>query len=143
MTDKEIKTIRELRMKGWGYGKIARHTGINEQTIKSHCRRHGLNGSAKDLPKKVKQEETNGQITYCKNCGAEIVQEPKRKKKIFCCDYCRHHWWNTHLNQVNRKAYYEFTCLNCGKEFRAYGDSRRKYCCHECYIEHRFGENTS
>lgn len=32
---------------------------------------------------------------------------------------------------IDRKAYYGFVCPNCGKEFRTYGNSKRKYCCHE------------
>ena len=30
-------------------------------------------------------------------------------------------------------------CRNCcGKPFRAYGNSQRKYCCHACYVQARF-----
>ena len=29
-------------------------------------------------------------------------------------------------------------CPHCGKEFHIYGDRRRKYCSHECYIADRF-----
>ena len=29
-------------------------------------------------------------------------------------------------------------CRECGKPFTAYGNSRRKYCSHECYIRNRF-----
>lgn len=31
-----------------------------------------------------------------------------------------------------------FTCAECGKPFTAYGNSKRKYCCHTCYIAARF-----
>lgn len=30
-------------------------------------------------------------------------------------------------------------CLNCGNEFECF-ENGRKYCCHECYMEHRYGK---
>lgn len=51
----------------------------------------------------------------------------------------RQSWWNAHPELVNRKAVYEFTCAYCGKRFSAYGNAHRKYCCHDCYIEGRYG----
>lgn len=137
MTNKEKEAIRELRMQGLGYGKVAERTGINLRTVKSYCRRHGLNGEGKKLAEII---DVKDEYLLCKNCGAAIKQEPKRKRKLFCCDKCRNTWWNNHMYMIDRKAYYDFTCPNCGREFRAYGNSKQKYCCHECYIEHRFGK---
>lgn len=31
-----------------------------------------------------------------------------------------------------------FVCPSCGREFTAYGNAGRKYCCHPCYIAARF-----
>lgn len=42
MTNNEKEMIRELRMQGLGYGKVAERTGIKLETVKSFCRRHGL-----------------------------------------------------------------------------------------------------
>ena len=81
-------------------------------------------------------------MTYCKNCGTVIVQSPKRKKKLFCCDKCRMEWWKNHPERLNRKAVYEFTCPECGNAFTAYGNAGRKYCSYECYIKHRFEADT-
>ena len=33
---------------------------------------------------------------------------------------------------------YTFICPECGKEFTAYGNAKRKYCSHVCYIAARF-----
>lgn len=132
MTDSQKEAIRELRIQGYGYGTIAKKLDLKMETVKAHCRRYGLGGKAKDLSCGVNDD------THCKNCGAEITQNPKRKKKLFCCDGCRRKWWNTHMYMVERKAWYDFVCPNCGKEFRVYGNGHRKYCCHECYIEDRF-----
>ena len=136
MTNSEKGMIRELRIKGLSYSEVAETTGLNLETIKSYCRRSGLGGKGKDI---AKNHDATCKYIICKNCSAQVKQSPKRMKKLFCCDACRTHWWNTHTYMVERKAYYTFTCLHCGKEFQAYGNSKRKYCCHECYIKHRFG----
>ena len=39
------------------------------------------------------------------------------------------------------KANYEFVCPNCKKHFVCYGNKNRKYCCHDCYLEDRYGRN--
>ena len=78
-------------------------------------------------------------IGKCQNCDKEIWQAPHLKPRKFCCDKCRNLWWNSHLDQVKRKAIYKYVCPQCGAEFEAYGNRRRKYCSHECYIKDRFG----
>ena len=66
------------------------------------------------------------------------MQVAGRKPVKFCSEACRIHWWNTHPDAVDKKAFYDFTCACCGKPFRAYGNSQRKYCCHAYYIQARF-----
>lgn len=132
MTENQKAQICALRKQGVGYMKIAQQTGISQNTIKSFCRRNNLTGTEKpNVP------VADGSVCEC--CGKAMVQIEGRKKKRFCCDACRNKWWNAHLDRVQRKAIYKYKCPNCGKEFEVYGNSRRKYCCHECYVEHRFG----
>lgn len=134
MTDHQKAQIIKLRAAGDGYGKIAKSLGISLNTVKSFCRRN-------DICSNFSVEPTlafTGETTYCENCGQPIRQIEKQKKKRFCCDKCRNAWWNNHLDQVKRKAVYHFKCLHCGKEFHVYGDKRRKYCSHACYIADRF-----
>lgn len=126
MTDDEKRQITVLRRDGLGYGKIAQQTGVSMNTVKSFCRRNNLTFS------------TDGK-SVCECCGKSIVQVAGRKQKRFCSDQCRNKWWNGHLNLVKRKAVYTFTCPNCGKVFKVYGNSQRKFCCHACYIAYRFG----
>ena len=133
MTDNQKIQIIKLRTAGDGYGKIAQKLGISLNTIKSFCRRNDLVVGAEISDTKVTKE-----ITRCENCGQEIRQIAKQKRKRFCCDKCRNAWWNNHLGQVKRKTVYHFTCPQCGKEFHIYGDKRRKYCSHDCYIAARF-----
>jgi len=76
----------------------------------------------------------------CKQCGAEIIQIAKRKKRIFCSDGCRQKWWNTHMFMVERspEVTHHFICPTCKKAFTVYGNSKRKFCSHHCYIRSRY-----
>lgn len=124
--------IIQLRNQGLGYTKIAQQLNMSVNTIKSFCRRNNVtisNGKGIELDNKTK----------CEYCGTSIQQINGRKVKRFCCSKCRNKWWNTHLHLVKRKAIYNYKCLNCKKNFEVYGNKNRKYCSHECYIEHRFG----
>jgi hypothetical protein len=120
-----------LREKGVSYGQIAAALNMSVNTVKSFCRRS-----------KITVLTTLGNykyVSYCKKCGEELVQTPKRKKKIFCSFACRMEWWKVHPNSVKRKAVYSFICHFCKNEFTAYGNKGRKFCSHSCYINDRFG----
>ena len=136
MTDNQKIQIARLRTGGAGYGKIAQELGLSPNTVKSYCRRNNISGSS-ETAKAADAEKT--EVCFCENCGKEIRQIFGHKKKRFCCDVCRNKWWNAHLDLVKRKAVYKYNCPACGTEFEVYGNSRRKYCCHECYIKDRFG----
>ncbi len=130
MTKEQKAIISSMRDKGVGYGTIARRLGISENTVKSYCRRR--------VQKKQTVQQDNIEHR-CLYCGVPVKQNEGRKEKKFCSDKCRNKWWNSHLDMVDRRAIREITCANCGKTFTVYGNAPRKYCCHECYIEHRFG----
>ena len=134
MNEKEKEQVIKLRAVGKGYRAISKTLGISANTIKSFCRRKNINS---DTACKL-LEMTSIETTFCDNCGREIKQIPKRRKRRFCCDECRNQWWNSHLDQVKRQAYYRFKCAHCGRVFQVYGDRRRKYCSYECYIAARF-----
>lgn len=133
MTDEQKLQIANLRSAGLGYKKIAERMGLSENTVKTYCRRHGLGGNRA-------RDDVAGMET-CRYCGKKVDQKTGRKKKKFCTDKCRNEWWNSHLEQVNRKAFYRFECLTCKKEFTAYGNSKRKYCCLECYAKRSVWRN--
>ena len=137
MTEEQKTQIANLRGEGYGYVRIAQALGISENTVKSFCRRKKLAGRAvasQTMPAAVRDGNH-----FCLCCGKEVAQTPGRKEKKFCSDRCRNKWWNSHLDHVKRKANYEFICPQCKKKFTAYGNAKRKYCSHECYIAHRFG----
>ncbi len=136
MTDDQKQAISRLRSEGWGYNKISGFIGVNENTVKSYCRRNNLTGYGSKFVK----ERPNAPYGRCKNCGAIVEQDPKRKTKLFCSDDCRMKWWGLHRDQIKHRAVKSITCPNCGKQIIVYGNASRKYCCHECYIADRFGK---
>ena len=131
MTLEQKEQIISMRKNGSSYSMISAYLDMPLSTVKSFIRR------AKNKIN-LESKRTN----CCKECGKPIAQIAGRKKILFCCGECRQKWWNAHPEAVNRKAIYTFICIYCGKEFTAYGNNHRKYCCHECYIADRFGGRT-
>ncbi len=128
MTNEQKEQIRKLRLQGDGYMKISQKLGVSINTIRSFCRRMELDGCL------------SGTQHRCKQCGRAIKIVPKQKPKSFCSDACRIRWWNSHPEDVKRKANYEFVCARCGVSFTAYGNAHRKYCSRACYIVGRYGK---
>ena len=137
MTDSQKEQIHEMRRHGCTYRHIASALSLKEGTVKTHCVRAAKKGPAAPIEP--------DRDSPCKQCGTPITQIPKRKKKIFCSKDCRRKWWNSHLYLVDRssKALYRFTCPACGKRFTAYGNDKRKYCGHRCYIKARYHQESS
>ncbi len=132
MNDTQRKQIISLRAAGLSYSKVAAVINLSTNTVKSFCNRNGLGGVASE-----KNPELND-AKVCQYCGELVVQTPGRKEKKFCSDHCRNMWWNSHLDLVDRRANYEYTCPACGKAFTVYGNSNRKYCSYECYVKARW-----
>lgn len=101
--EEKKQQIIALRRDEAGYGNIASRVGLPINTVKSFCRRHSLAAQPKE--------------SVCEQCGKPVIQNLGWKRKRFCCDACRNKWWNAHLELVERKAGYTFTCPSCGKEF--------------------------
>lgn len=130
MTEMQKEKIIRFRGMGRSYADIGRELGIPRDTVKSFCRRNGL------TPADIQVADNKDR---CRECGAEIMQRPKMKKQAFCSKACRERWWAQHPERIAWKAVYGFACAKCGKAFTAYGNKKRKYCSHECYIADRFG----
>ncbi|MCM1497130.1 MAG: helix-turn-helix domain-containing protein [Clostridium sp.] len=126
MTAEEKARIITLRSNGATYSEIAEKLKLSINTVKSFYRRCGNN-----------LKETAS--LFCKCCGKPIEQPKGAREKKFCSDMCRMKWWNSHRDEVNKKAVYDFRCVCCGKSFKAYGSKNRKYCSRQCYIKDRFG----
>lgn len=133
MTNEQRGKITALRHQGFGYTAIANSVGLSKDSVKAYCRSHGLAGE-----KAESHSLAEVPTQLCLNCGKTLIQFPRRKQKKFCCPECRTAWWNAHPDAVKQKAVYTFICPECGKEFTAYGNAKRKYCSHVCYIAARF-----
>ena len=126
--------IRNLRGEGLSYAEIARQVDASRDAVISFCRRNGLQEIKKPITAvKIAAEDV------CRECGKPLVQVNGMKRRVFCSKECRVKWWKEHPEQLNQKAVYQYTCPHCGKPFSAYGNAKRKYCSHACYISDRFG----
>ena len=126
--------IRNLRGEGLSYAEIARRVDVSRDAVISFCRRNGLQEIKKPITAvKIAAEDV------CRECGKPLVQVNGMKRRVFCSKECRVKWWKEHPEQLNQKAVYQYTCPHCGKPFSAYGNAKRKYCSHSCYISDRFG----
>jgi len=132
MTNGERLLIAQYRAQGMGYTAIAKMLGLPKNTVKSFCQRNGLGRgtAAPDVP-------VPGAV--CRQCGEKIEQDTHRKKRRFCSDACRLHWWHAHRD-YGRNAMKRI-CPACQKEFTT--DRRQTYCSHTCYIRMRFGREAS
>ena len=126
MTREQKSAVIRLRTDGVTYSDIAQRLNLSINTVKSFYRRF--------------KDTTDGSISaVCKCCGKPIVQPNGTRPKIFCSDKCRMNWWNSHRDEVRKKAVYNYRCECCGKLFQAYGNKHRKYCGRSCYVKSRFG----
>ncbi|MCM1175955.1 MAG: RNA polymerase subunit sigma-70 [Blautia sp.] len=130
MTEEQKSMIIRCRNSGWGYAAIAKNIGMTKDAVAAFCRRNGLTGNM--------AERARGRAGRCRECGAVLAQAEGTKARVFCCVECRKKWWKEHPEMLNKKAVYPYTCAGCGKAFTAYGNSKRKYCSHACYIKDRF-----
>ena len=127
MTNEQKRILVDLRHSGLGYRKIAARLGISENTVKGYIRRNGITPTSAAAP-----GTTAG---YCPQCGSQIEG---RKGKKFCGEPCRRAWWKANNSLIDRRAWYDLVCAGCGRNFRSYGNDKRKYCDHGCYIRDRF-----
>ncbi len=128
MTNEQKERITALRYQGYGYSKIAGVLSVSVNTVKSYCRRNGLDS------------DTLNNSAACKQCGKPITIKEKYKLRQFCSDKCRALCWNSHKSQRREKTIYQFVCEKCGAAFESHGNKNRKYCSHDCYIAARFGK---
>lgn len=136
MTDTQAARIKELRMNGLGYRTIADSLGLTRDIVRNYCKANNMGGYAKATALNIQERMAEGKVCVC--CGKEITQPENGRPRRFCSDQCRRQWWKLHPETGNRKAVYSKVCAYCGKTFTAYGDNRRKYCGHSCYIRDRF-----
>ena len=132
--------ILELRKQGFGYKSISTALKISRDAVRDICRKYGLTGY---LPPMQEDDLKLKEIPQkCLHCAKEInTKEQRGRKAKFCSEKCRRAWWAENADKKNKKetAWYTFTCANCGKQCRVYGNENRKFCSIKCANVHRFG----
>jgi len=136
MNQQQKEHIVRMRTQGMGYRKISGYLCLSENTVKAFCRRNNLQGVA-SAPA-AGQPAVPVSCGICRECAATFELRKGVKPKKFCSDTCRWAWWNKRPELIQRKALYPLICAHCGKAFESYGNPYRKFCCHPCYILHRF-----
>lgn len=141
MTDYQAEQIKELRKQGKGYKAIGALLGLSRDIVRNYCKKYSLDGYATVVAKNIQVDIEKG--IACLQCNEPITQTFGVRPRKFCSDKCRREWWKAHPEQIKKKdtAFYTTTCKKCGESFTAYGNSKRKYCSHNCYIKDRFWED--
>lgn len=119
--------IQMMRAAGVAYSRIAAHLELNANSVKTYCLRHNIT-----VDPTVEQVKDPVGV-WCLHCCKPI---DLRKGSKFCSIVCRRAWWAAHRTVVTQ----ELVCANCGQHVTVVrsGTAKRKYCCHPCYIQHRF-----
>lgn len=137
MKREDFKHVQSLREAGYSYSKIASVLGVPKNSVKSYCNRFDIRlGSGEQVT------SVDGAVC-CRQCGSVIESRRQSGTKRFCSSECRMRWWNAHRDHAMSKVMRITVCANCGKVFRSYIGEHRKYCCHSCYIAHRFGKGVA
>jgi len=126
MTEEEKTKIHELREQGLGYKRIAAELGMKLSSIQSFIKRN---------------KAENQLLGTCKECGMQIKSTKGKKRKEFCSDRCRMRWWNAHRDSIKHRNSSVVKCRFCGVEFITFGNCKRVYCSHECYVRDRRGRS--
>ena len=129
MTTMDKEKVQRLRGEGLGYKAIASKLSLSVDTVKSFCRRAGLDGVVL---------HTTGDV--CCQCGKPLEQKIRSGAKRFCSSQCRSAWWNSHDYLHKQKDENKRTCAHCGCDFFSFQSKQRKFCTHSCYVKSRFGE---
>ncbi len=126
MTEEEKAKIHELREQGLGYKRIAAELGMKLSSVQSFIKR---------------STAENQLIGTCRECGMQVKSTKGKKRKEFCSDRCRMRWWNAHRDSVKHRNSSVVKCRLCGAEFVTFGNRKRVYCSHECYVRDRRGRS--
>lgn len=96
------------------------------------------NGQSCKNGRETEEGADNQMETHCRHCNQELKNGVTRQEKKYCNDACRMAYWKNHPEEINRKAYYNTICKNCGQTFESYGNAGRMYCSRACYYEMRY-----
>ena len=90
MTAQQLERITELRHLNYSYQFIGDALGMSVNTVKSICRRRGIEAFG---PRKSKEEKQNAPL--CRQCYKPLAHAGQ----IYCSELCRSRW-----RRENRKV---------------------------------------
>ena len=138
MTEIQRSKIFEMRADDISYKQIADTIGLSVDSVKGYCKRNHLTGDIKIVKLNSKLSEKRTDV--CLMCKNPISQKSLGTVRKFCSDECRRTWWKQNPEKCikNENAIYKFICKYCGRESESYGNSKRNFCSHDCYVKFRF-----
>ena len=117
MTEKEKKTVLEMRAAGKQYNEISAELGIDVSTLKVFVHR-----------------QMHTDIRRCEQCK-KVLPKDARKTQRFCSQKCRNGWWYSHQGELQGERLTTYVCAVCGKNFSSYKNA--KYCSRACFYTSR------
>lgn len=72
MDELQRQKVRKLRKQGYGYLKISQKLAVSPSTIRSFCKREGINGYIK-VGEKLKGKDN---LVICKQCNKNFFELP-------------------------------------------------------------------
>lgn len=117
MTEKEKRTILDMRAAGKQYKEISAELGIDVSALKVFVHR---------------QKHTD--VRRCAQCKRVLPKDARRTQR-FCSNKSRNDWWNNLQGELQGKRLTAFVCTVCGKRFTSY--KQAKYCSRACFYTSR------
>ena len=117
MTEKEKRTILDMRAAGRQYKEISAELGIEVSALKVFMHR-----------------QKHKDVRRCEQCK-KVLPKDVRKTQRFCSHKCRNDWWYSHKGELQGERLTTFVCAVCGKGFTSY--KQAKYCSRACFYESR------
>ena len=114
MTEKEKRTILDMRAAGKQYKEISAELGIEVSALKVFMHR-----------------QKHKDVRRCEQCK-KVLPKDARKTRRFCSMKCKNAWWKKHPNQDGNDKRIEHACASCGRQFISYNQNS-KYCSRDCY----------
>ncbi len=119
--------IVAYRNEGLSYKEIADKLGVSIEYARNIYSREQRSQDA--IP--IASEDS------CRFCGNPIKSTEGKKKRIFCSQKCR----DAFRYQKKKHEPFIRLCEHCKKEFVAYGNPTKRFCCRECQkLARRQGE---
>ena len=114
MTEKEKRTILDMRAAGKQYKEISAELGIEVSALKVFVHRQKKPDARK-----------------CAMCGKRLPEKARASQR-FCSIKCKNAWWKKHPNEDENDKRVVRTCASCGQQFISYNPNSR-YCSRDCY----------